>query len=436
MDLLVAGVDMRKIITFVVFSAALMLFAGAAMADVRIKQKVTMSGQSMETTRSIKGSRERTETRIEMADPQAAAFMPQIANITQCDLKRTVRLNDRKRLYLLEPFATSAADIGPVTRTTPERPTTTTTRRGGTVTMISTVKDTGERKMMFGLQARHLIITQEMESSADSCSGPNKMKMEFDGWYVDFSAEFNCPMATPEVPATGGYSRPDCADRVIMRGNAAARTGFLLQGTMRMYGKDGTVQLTSTTETLELSRAPLEASLFDVPAGYQLASSQQDLYAVSMPSMGNVDRENPRANVNRDRPSSSVNRDRPAAKSVAVNVTYGSISPAARAEIDQYLKNRVSARGYRTATGTGDYVLNIEVRQVKESAAGKVGGIFGKVTGIETKVGKVDIDMSAELSGGATGQAKVKSKFDGPPSDAIRTALDQLLDQAFRDLRN
>ena len=423
---------MRKIIAIVVFSVGLTLFAGAVRADVRIKQKVTMSGQSMESTRSIKGSRERTETRIEMADPQAAAFMPQIANITQCDLKRTVRLNDRKRLYMLEPFATTAADAGPVTRTTPERPTTTTTRRGGTVTMTSTIKDTGERKMMFGLQARHLIITQEMESSADSCNGPNKTKMEFDGWYVDFSAEFNCPMARPEVPAAGGWSRPDCTDRIIMRGNAAARTGFLLQGTMKIYGADGTVQMTSTTETLELSRAPLEASLFDIPVGYQLASSQQDLYAVSMPTMDNVTRDNPV----RDNPRTDVSRVRPSAKSVAVNVNYASISPAARAEIDQYLKNRISTRGFRTVTGTGDYILNIDVRQVKESAAGKMGGLFGKVTGIETKVGKVEIDMSADLSGGATGQARVKNKFDGPPADAIRAAVDQLLSQVLRDVRN
>src|SRR5215213_7819229 len=136
-----------------------------AFGDVRIKQRVTMSGQKFESTRSIKGSRERTEQHIQMDDPAMAAYMPQVATITQCDMKRTVRLNDRKQLYMVEPFQT-AGDATPVQRTTPTS-TQTTTRRGGTMTMTYTIKDSGERKTIFGLQARHLIITQEMETSVD-----------------------------------------------------------------------------------------------------------------------------------------------------------------------------------------------------------------------------------------------------------------------------
>ena len=82
---------MRKIRRIVFLTTVSLLFTIPAFADVRVKQKVTTSGQSMESTRSIKGSRERTESKIEMADPEAAAFMPQIATITQCDLRRNVR---------------------------------------------------------------------------------------------------------------------------------------------------------------------------------------------------------------------------------------------------------------------------------------------------------------------------------------------------------
>ena len=145
--------------TILFFSIALLL-SSTAIADVRVKQKVTMSGQSMESTRSIKGSRERTEQKIEMADPSMADYMPQIATITQCDMKRTVRLNDKKQLYMVEPFQTAADTT--VTKTTPEPTRNVTTRQGGTMTFTYSIKDTGERKMMFGLQARHLIITQEM----------------------------------------------------------------------------------------------------------------------------------------------------------------------------------------------------------------------------------------------------------------------------------
>lgn len=402
----------------------LALFCSSASADIRVKQKVTTSGQTVESTRSIKGSRERTEQKVEMDDPQAAAFMPQIATITQCDRRRTVRLNDRKQLYLVEPFDDS--DTGPVTKTTPAPTRITTTRQGGTMTITYLVKDTGERKMMFGLQARHLIVTNEMESSADSCNGPSKSKIEYDGWYVDFSAEFNCPTARPEIPERRDPRRPDCRDRIVMKGSAA-RTGFLLQGTMTMFGSDGKPQMTQTTETLELSRAPLDSALFDIPAGYKQTSSQQDLYAISMPSLADLGRT--------DRPT-GVAKANTSAKSVSLNIIYPNVQPDVRSEVEAYVRSKISQQGLRTVSGSGDYGLNIEFRQIKESTAGKIGGIFGKVTGVDTKAGKVDIDMTATLSGGANGQAKVKNRFDGPMSDGLRAAIDQALDQLLEKIEN
>ncbi|MDI1240848.1 MAG: hypothetical protein PSX80_02865 [bacterium] len=422
---------MREIHKIIFLTTACLLFSVPALADVRVKQKVTTSGQTMESTRSIKGSRERAETKIEMGDPEAAAFMPQIATITQCDLRRSVRVNDRARLYMVEPFAT-VGDTAPVTRTMPD-PTrrTTTTRQGGTITITYTVRDTGERKMMFGLQARHLITTNEMESSADSCNGPSKTKMEYDGWYVDFSAEFNCPQATPDVPRSPRADRPDCSDRFVTKGSAAARLGFLLEGRMKMFGPDGSVQMTQTTETLELSRSPLNIGLFDIPVGYREVTSTQDLYAIQMPSVGIPSVSSRRSATVPLNPAAN-----PASKSVALNVNLSGVQPTTRAEAEQYIRGKIAERGLRAVTGTGDYALNFDFRQVKESTAGKVGGIFGKVTGVDTKVGKVDIDMTATLSGGATGQAKVKSKFDGPLSDALRTAIDQALDQVLRNIEN
>src|SRR6476620_3640846 len=85
----------------------------ASFADVTIKQRVTMSGQKFESTRRIKGSRERTEQKMEMADPSMAAFMPQVATITQCDLKRRIQVNDSKKLYYMEPFETSDTQVLP-----------------------------------------------------------------------------------------------------------------------------------------------------------------------------------------------------------------------------------------------------------------------------------------------------------------------------------
>src|SRR6185437_15531244 len=46
------------------------------------------------------------------------------------------------------------------------------------------------------------------------------------------------------------------------------------------------VAFTSTKEVIELSREPLDAALFEIPAGYVEAASAQELYA--MPSMSDM----------------------------------------------------------------------------------------------------------------------------------------------------
>ena len=426
------GAIMKKLFGYLLIVTVVLTSVVTSFADVRIKQRVTMGGQKFESTRSIKGSRERTEQRMEMSDPAMADFMPQIATITQCDLRRTVRLNDRKQLYMVEPFSTAADTPAAPSRPTPA-PVNTTTRKGGTLTMSYNVRDTGERKTMFGLQARHLIISQEMESSPDSCNGPNKTKMEFDGWYVDFSAEFSCPIAVPPAMPQAGGGKPDCIDRIITKGSGTAPKGFLIEGTMKMFGPDGSVQMTQTTETLELSRAPLDLALFDIPQGYRQVTSSQDLYAMSMPGMGDV-MGNSRGNRSSGETGMTA-PSRPLAKSVAVNLTLPS-SAVNQAEIDQYVRDRIASRGLRAVSGTSDYTLNIQFRQIKESTAGKIGGIFGRVTGVGTNVGKVDIDMTATLSGAGSGEAKVKNKFDGPASEAVRAAIDQALNQLLSSINN
>ena len=419
---------MQKILVAFLTLLALLCLSISTFADIKITQRVTMSGQKFESTKMIKGSRERTEQKMETDNPQAAAYFPQIATITQCDLRRTVRLNDRKQLYMVEPFQTSTET--PAARPSAAPSTTTTTRRGGTMTMTYIVKDTGERKTMFGMQARHLIITQEMESSADSCNGPSKTKMEFDSWYVDFTAEFNCPNATPQIPTRPDASKPDCIDRVVYKGSGAARLGFLLDGTMKIFGAEGSVAMTQTTETLDLSRSPLDAALFDIPKTYSEAASSQALYAISMPSMKDI-------MAGKDSSSSAaVVPVGKTAKSVGVNILLGSGASANQAEIDQYVRSRIMSHGLRAVSGSGDYTLNIQFNKIKESTAGKIGGIFGKVTGVPTTGGKVDIDMTATLSGAGTGEAKVKDKFDGPLTDALHAAIDQAVDQLLNNIGN
>jgi hypothetical protein len=419
---------MKRIFSSVLSAILLLSLVSAVFADIKVRQKVTMSGQTFETTKMIKGARQRTEQKSGAGG--AMDFMSQVATIEQCDLRRTAYVNDTKKLYFIDPFAEESTSQTP----TPTRPTNRQTRQGGTITMTYIVTDTGERKTFFGLQARHLKVVQETESSADSCGGAFKSKMEIDGWYVDFSAEFNCPRDIPEGPR-GQVTKPDCKDRVIFKGSRTAKTGFLLNGTMTMYDANGNVQMTQTTETLEISRAPLAAALFDVPADYKLASSQQDLY--SMPSMEDLMRQQQQLpNKNEENPTLPSN---PSAKNIGLNFNFGSDAKVNQEEIKQYLKDQLRSRNFTTRMGNFDYVLNVEIRKAKETKAGKIGGIFGKVTGVDTK-GQVDVEIVMTLAKGGTnaqmGQTRIAQKYDGTASEALKAAIDDALDKILAEIED
>jgi hypothetical protein len=398
-------------------------------ADVLVKQRVTMGGMKMQSTKMIKGARERVEQKSEFDDPAASALYPQVATITQCDLKRKIQLSERKRLYAIEPMQTV---VEPTARgaVAPEPQPSGPTKKGGTVTMTTNGRDTGERKTMFGMQARHIITTMEMVSSADSCNGDSRMKMEYDGWYVDFSADFSCPIKQVQRPDNMMNRKPDCLDRYVTKATGVGDPGFLLEGTMKMFGPDGSVQMTQMTETLELSRSPLDQAFFEIPAGYVETRDTQDLYKISRSDYSAAAQARKDSGVS---PKAGVptagNIMGMGGKSVGINFVFAGGGQAEQAEIQAYVQSKIAEKGLRPTTGAGDYTLKFDFRQVKESTGSKIGGIFSKATGVNAGAGSVTIDMVATLSGAGSGEAKVKNKFDGPLSNAIKRAVDEALGQ-------
>jgi len=164
--------------------------------NYKIKQTTSMQGHEMSSTVFVKGSRKRTESGGMMG------MGADVATIEQCDLKRTVQVNDKKKLYYIQPDATGET-ASSNTNATPSSSVTKPTK-GGTVTVTSNIIDTGERKQMFGLTARHIKTSMSMKSSPDACSKMD-MSMETDGWYVDLPL-FSCPMPIPRNPYAGGQS--------------------------------------------------------------------------------------------------------------------------------------------------------------------------------------------------------------------------------------
>jgi hypothetical protein len=420
---------MKKFVNLISLALIVVYAHSLSFADVKIKQKVTVENQGMEQTRMIKGARERRETKI-VTSAEAGDFMPNIATITQCDLRRTLQVNDKKKLYTVDPFSDDAP--------TPTAPKTATkTRAGGTVTMTYNVTDTGERKTMFGLTARHLIILQSVESSADSCGGAGKSKMETDGWYADFSADFNCPIDLPDAPP----SKPDCRDRIIYKRSGTTKLGFLLDGTMKMFDDKGKVVSTIRTETLEISRSPLNAAFFDVGSDYKLVNDSQELYA--MPSMSEM-----MAMAGGDSPKTSTVKTSAAKSSgkkyVGLDFFSGNSSKVNQDAVRQTMLESLNAKGFAASfvtspneisNGRFDYVVGVEIVSAKQSKAGKIGGMFGKITG-NTDAAKVG-DSEAEVvvtvyqKDGKTvvGQQSAKQKIAGTPDDAAKSAIETALNQ-------
>ncbi len=239
-------------------------FAQSAFADVKIKSKQTMSGQSYENTTYIKGKRQRTETMNGM-----------MVNITQCDLRRGVQINPNTRTYIVNPFTVSSETVTASKPSSVDR--SGVVQAGGTVTTTITVKDTGERKQMFGYNARHLIITMETASSPDACS-KTRTKMETDGWYIDFEPQFDCGDSASYSAYRGG-SKPACQDKYVMRTNGTAKRGYPVYEKMTMFDENGKESMSYVNEVVELSRSTLDASLFDVPEGFREVTDASQMYA-------------------------------------------------------------------------------------------------------------------------------------------------------------
>jgi hypothetical protein len=259
-----------RVHSFKMFVAALAVLccATAASADIKIKSRSTfgggagLAGQSGESTTYIKGKRQRSET------------AGSITSITQCDLRRSIQVYEQAKAYTVSPWddaddnaaAQTAAASGPAGPA----------RKGGVVTTTLTSTDTGERKQMFGYTARRIKTTMVTESSPDACQ-QTKSRMETDGWYIDLAVGFDC-----YDQAGGGYGvgrAGGCRDQYRTKQVGKARTGYPVMVTTTMYDENGQPSYTMTQEVLEISKATLDAALFDAPAGYREVRDASELYA-------------------------------------------------------------------------------------------------------------------------------------------------------------
>ena len=152
----------------------IVLNENAAAQQYKIRQVTNMMGMKSETTVYVKGVRKRTEG-------GGFAGMPnQLTTIEQCDLQRTITINDKKKLYYIAPFSKESEEvIDEDSKMVNPQPavsqTKATKQKGGVVTMYYSITDTGERKKMHGLTARRIWTTQKIKPSTDACMMKDSM---------------------------------------------------------------------------------------------------------------------------------------------------------------------------------------------------------------------------------------------------------------------
>ncbi len=242
-------------------SIAVRSFVVPSFADLTIKTRHTLGGQSARITMEVlhlKGPRERLEHIVEGL---AAGYVPQVT-ITQCDQRRMVYLNTETKLYWISQFAEWSEHLKRL------RPIPQDERAGAEVAMTTDAIDTGERRRVGSYVARRVKTTVTVEPSPGANSRASTQKT--DGWYIDL-AGLGCSDAIggawflmSEVVSPGG-----ARDRVHVKTLGTARRGYAIEETVRQTVAGDTA--VTRIELVEASEATLDAALFDLPPGYRPA---------------------------------------------------------------------------------------------------------------------------------------------------------------------
>ena len=267
---------MRGVVTFCSSTFSVLILASSLglpkfvvpnFPDLMIKTRLT-SGDGLSqvnTALYLKGAWQRTESVME----QARADATNAVTIQQCDEKRGFIINERDKLYApfkIEDWSERLKKSRPVSLTQPS---------GAEVTMTIDSVDIGERRQFQHYTARHVKVKTQVEPGPGA-STPASVE-ETDGWYVDLpglgcqepTLGFGILRGTVQAKGLATLGSTNRQDRVQIKWLGKAPRGYPIEvTTVKTEAGNKTI---SKVELREISEAPLNPSLFDVPAGYRLA---------------------------------------------------------------------------------------------------------------------------------------------------------------------
>ena len=331
------------------------------LADVQITTSYNADGQVAETTIWSNGSRMRYD------------YGSGVVMLRYCDQPKIVQIDEKAKSYLRlpaeEPSDPAAASKAEVT-------------------------DTGERKELFGHQARHLKIKESTEGKDGK-----KGSTETDGWYMDLTGIGAC------------FSR-----------NAGMRDrGYPASYTITTYGENGKSVSTVTMSIKSMADVPLASTMFEVPAGFK-DSTPREVPKNGLPKAPGMIRVG--TVLIRDKSNSGVHSqtyyDRLTAQLMDAKLDLIQLEDGPQIDL-------------KAQEAGCDFVLYTELSSVGKPATGKVTGLLHKAPAIGHVTGGdgMEAHVDYRLVPGTGGQPVLASSAIGRAGTQINFKAAALLASNF-----
>jgi hypothetical protein len=433
---------MRKLLisTVTILFTITGVYNAADAQEYKLRQSTGMMGMNSESTVYIKGMRKRTESNGMMGMGSSTV------TIEQCDLQRTVKLNDKKKMYFIEPFAQGNDEVieedAPKPKTAPPKQNKAdTVKKGGIITQWYSINDTNERKKMFGQTARHVWTSRKTKPSPDACMMKDSMLMKTDGWYIDLP-QFRCPVqyrpARPPRMQNEKEVQPECKDRFITHRSGKGKLGFPLTETTTIVMGSGQ-EITTSIETIEFSTAKLDSMLFEIPPGYQEAKSEDEL-------QDKMDMKEMMKNAMKGNETSMppvVNNESKKAGTIRIGVYAPTGDEQVKAaELQQHMVSTLTSGKVEAIAVSSeeearkyncDYTLNSVFTKIK--SASKLGGLIKAMKNADPNAASsFNIQASLTLKAMSDGSVKSKPEVDGKYEGKVDDAAGKALDDGCRDV--
>jgi hypothetical protein len=349
--------------------------APAPPPDVTVKMRYVTGDKTTTSTVSMKG----TEQRID--------YGSELVVLQECDLGRVVQVSDANKKYLVAApggAPSAAAGQSPAAKT------------DGVVTYTATVTDTGERKQMFNVTARHLSTVLTKEATPKACD-KKKEHVETDGWYIDAPAGALCAVSMRNlVPAP---TSSDCRDEVRYVGPDISKIGYPIAYTITTTTDSGKPS-TMAMEVTDLTRSVLPATLFSIPDGYAEVKKLEDL---AKPLLDNSEKKAGTVRIGVAPIGNKANGD--ASLDVLHDALVVSLGDA---ELDA-----VALAGDNAAELTADarsknadFILTTDIAEVKQAG----GGVLGKLSGTSKDSFSAKVDFKLVAVGGTASRLSSSEK--------------------------